>query len=58
MALNVPHTGENIALEALVNKTAPQNLVLKLFRITSLLLTLIQQVRTLKQPSLDIPLPH
>jgi len=31
MALNVPHTGENIALEALVNKTAPQNLVLKLY---------------------------
>ena len=31
MALNVPHTGENIALEAFVNKTAPQNLVLKLF---------------------------
>lgn len=32
MALNVPHTGENIALEALVNKTAPQNLVLKLYQ--------------------------
>lgn len=31
MALNVPDTGENIALEALVNKTAAQNLVLKLF---------------------------
>ena len=31
MALNVPHTGENIALEALVNKTAPQNLILKLY---------------------------
>lgn len=31
MALNVPHTGENIALEALVNKTAPQNLIIKLF---------------------------
>jgi hypothetical protein len=32
MALNVPNTGENIALEALVNKTAPQNLVLRLFK--------------------------
>lgn len=32
MALNVPNTGENIALEALVNKTAPQNLVLKLYQ--------------------------
>lgn len=31
MALNVPDVGENIALEALVNKTAPQNLVLKLY---------------------------
>lgn len=31
MALNVPDVGENIALEALVNKTAPQNLVLRLF---------------------------
>lgn len=31
MPLNVPDVGENIALEALVNKTAPQNLVLKLF---------------------------
>lgn len=31
MALNVPDVGENIALEALVNKTAPQNLTLKLF---------------------------
>jgi hypothetical protein len=31
MALNVPHTGENIALEALVNKTAPQTLLLHLF---------------------------
>lgn len=31
MALLFPNTGENIALEALVNKTAPQNLVLKLF---------------------------
>jgi hypothetical protein len=31
MALLVPITGENIALEALVNKTAPQNLVLRLF---------------------------
>lgn len=32
MALNVPDVGENIALEALVNKTAPQNLILKLFQ--------------------------
>lgn len=32
MALNVSTTGENIALEALVNKTAPQNLVLKLYQ--------------------------
>lgn len=32
MALNVPHTGENIALEALLNKTAPQNQILKLFQ--------------------------
>ena len=31
MALNFPDTGENIALEAVVNKTAPQNLVLRLF---------------------------
>lgn len=31
MALLVPNTGEVIALEALVNKTAPQNLVLKLY---------------------------
>jgi hypothetical protein len=31
MALNVPDVGENIALEVLVNKTAPQNLVLKLY---------------------------
>jgi hypothetical protein len=31
MALNVPDVGENIALEALVNKTAPQNLVLRLY---------------------------
>ncbi len=31
MALNVPDVGENIALEALVNKTAPQNLLLKLY---------------------------
>ena len=31
MALNFPDVGENIALEALVNKTAPQNLVLKLY---------------------------
>jgi hypothetical protein len=31
MALNFPDTGENLALEALVNKTAPQNLVLRLY---------------------------
>lgn len=31
MALNFPDTGENIALEAVVNKTAGQNLVLKLY---------------------------
>jgi len=31
MALNFPDIGENIALEALVNKTAPQNLVLRLY---------------------------
>lgn len=31
MALNFPDVGENLALEALVNKTAAQNLVLKLF---------------------------
>jgi hypothetical protein len=31
MALLFPATGENIALEAIVNKTAPQNLVLKLY---------------------------
>ena len=32
MALLVPDTGENLALEMLVNKTAAQNLVLKLFQ--------------------------
>lgn len=32
MAIVVPNVGENIALEALVNKTAPQNPVLKLFK--------------------------
>ena len=32
MALNVPDVGENVALEALVNKTAPQNQTLKLFQ--------------------------
>ena len=31
MPLNFPDVGENIALEALVNKTAAQNLVLKLY---------------------------
>jgi hypothetical protein len=32
MALLFPNTGEVIALEALVNKTAPQNLVLRLYK--------------------------
>jgi hypothetical protein len=32
MPLLVPITGENITLEALVNKTAPQNLVLRLYQ--------------------------
>ena len=32
MPLNFPDVGENIALEAIVNKTAPQNLVVRLFR--------------------------
>lgn len=32
MALLVPNQGEQIALEALLNKTAPQNLDLKLFK--------------------------
>jgi hypothetical protein len=32
MALVVPDVGENIILEAIVNKTAPQNLVLRLFQ--------------------------
>lgn len=32
MALVVPNTGEVIALEALVNKTAPQDLSLRLFK--------------------------
>lgn len=32
MAILVPNVGEAIVLEALVNKTAPQNLVLKLFK--------------------------
>lgn len=31
MAISVPDVGENLALEMLVNKTAAQNLVLKLF---------------------------
>lgn len=31
MALNVPHTGENVALENFVNKTAPTNLTVKLY---------------------------
>lgn len=32
MTLLVPNQGEQIALEALLNKTAPQNLVLRLFK--------------------------
>jgi len=32
MALNFPDVGENLALEMIVNKTAPQNLTLKLFK--------------------------
>lgn len=32
MALNVPDVGENKALEHLVNKTAPENLVLRLYK--------------------------
>lgn len=32
MPLVFPDQGENIALEAIVNKTAPQNLVLKLYK--------------------------
>lgn len=31
MALNFPDVGENLALEMITNKTAPQNLVLKLY---------------------------
>lgn len=31
MAINFPDVGENLALEMIVNKTAPQNLVLKLY---------------------------
>jgi hypothetical protein len=31
MALNFPDVGENLALEMIVNKATPQNLVLKLF---------------------------
>jgi hypothetical protein len=31
MALNFPDAGENLALEMIVNKTAPQSLVLKLY---------------------------
>lgn len=31
MPLNVPDVGENLALEMIVNKTAPQNLLLKLY---------------------------
>lgn len=31
MALNFPDVGENLALEMIVNKTAPQNLSLRLF---------------------------
>jgi len=32
MALNVPDVGENKALEHMVNKTAPENLTLRLFQ--------------------------
>ena len=32
MALNFPDVGENLVLEMIVNKTAPQNLTLKLFK--------------------------
>lgn len=32
MALNVPDVGENAILEMIVNKTAPQNLVLALYQ--------------------------
>ena len=32
MALNVPDVGENKALEHLTNKTAPENLILRLFK--------------------------
>jgi len=32
MALNFPDVGENLVLEMLVNKTAPQNLLLKLYK--------------------------
>jgi hypothetical protein len=32
MALNVPDVGENVALENFVNKTAPQNPVLRLYK--------------------------
>lgn len=32
MALNFPDVGENLVLEMIVNKTAPQNLVLKLYK--------------------------
>ena len=32
MALVVPDVGENVILEAIVNRTAPQNLVLRLFQ--------------------------
>ena len=32
MALNFPDSGENLVLEMMVNKTAPQNLVLRLFK--------------------------
>lgn len=32
MALNFPDAGENLSLEMIVNKTAPQNLLLKLYK--------------------------
>ena len=32
MALNFPDTGENLALEMIVNKTAAQNLIIRLYK--------------------------
>lgn len=36
MALNVPDSGENKALEHMVNKTAPENLSLRLWKTTNI----------------------